>query len=166
MHITMRRINSGAHGSERSARSGPSGTAIAVAQDCLEETEKAAGGHALALPADVADATQIETAAAVVEQQLGLIDIWVNNAMLSVFSPVKQMTAAEFQRVTEVTYLGYVYGTLAALKYMLPRDRGVIVQASSALAYRRAAGDHERGRYGGVAQRRSRGDGVKCRGGP
>jgi short-subunit dehydrogenase len=104
--------------------------------ECASQEVEAAGGHALPLPVDVADATQIETAAAVVEEQLGPIDIWVNNAMLSVFSPVKQMTAAEFQRVTEVTYLGYVYGTLAALKYMLPRDRGVIVQVGSALAYR------------------------------
>ncbi len=104
--------------------------------ECASREVEAAGGHALLLPVDVADATQLERAAAVVEQQLGPIDIWVNNAMLSVFSPVKQMTAAEFQRVTEVTYLGYVYGTLAALKYMLPRDRGVIVQVGSALAYR------------------------------
>ena len=104
--------------------------------ECASREVEAAGGYALLLPVDVADATQMETAAAIVEQQLGPIDIWVNNAMLSVFSPVKQMTAAEFQRVTEVTYLGYVYGTLAALKYMLPRDRGVIVQVGSALAYR------------------------------
>ncbi|PYL50163.1 MAG: short-chain dehydrogenase, partial [Verrucomicrobia bacterium] len=68
--------------------------------------------------------------------ELGPIDIWVNNAMTSVFSPIKQMTSEEFRRVTEVTYLGYVYGTLAALKRMLLRDRGVIVQVGSALAYR------------------------------
>jgi short-subunit dehydrogenase len=71
-----------------------------------------------------------------VEEQLGPIDIWVNNAMLSVFSPIKLTAAEEFKRVTDVTYLGYVYGTLAALKRMLPRDRGVIVQVGSALAYR------------------------------
>jgi NAD(P)-dependent dehydrogenase (short-subunit alcohol dehydrogenase family) len=87
-------------------------------------------------PADVADAAQVEAAAAAVEGQLGPIDIWVNNAMVSVFSPIKEMTAAEFKRVTEVTYLGYVYGTLAALKRMLPRDHGTIVQVGSALAYR------------------------------
>jgi short-subunit dehydrogenase len=104
--------------------------------ECARHEVEAAGGHALPLPVDVADATQIEAAAAVIEERLGPIDIWVNNAMLSVFSPVKQMTDAEFQRVTEVTYLGYVYGTLAALKRMLPRDRGVIVQVGSALAYR------------------------------
>lgn len=70
------------------------------------------------------------------EHRFGPIDIWVNNAMVSVFSPIKEMTAEEFKRVTEVTYLGYVYGTLAALKRMLPRNRGVIVQVGSALAYR------------------------------
>src|SRR5205823_10237663 len=70
------------------------------------------------------------------EEQFGPIEVWVNNAMASVFSPVKQMTAAEFRRVTEVTYLGCVHGTLAALKRMLPRDSGVIVLVGSALAYR------------------------------
>lgn len=97
---------------------------------------EAAGGKALVLAADVADPEQVEAAAAAVEKELGPIDIWVNNAMASVFSPIKQMTAAEFKRVTEVTYLGYVYGTLAALKRMLPRDRGAIVHVGSALAYR------------------------------
>ncbi|WP_447980028.1 SDR family oxidoreductase [Candidatus Nitrospira bockiana] len=94
------------------------------------------GGRGLALPADVADPEQVEAAAARVEEQLGPIEIWVNNAMVSVLSPVKQMTPAEFRRVTEVTYLGYVHGALAALKRMLPRDRGVIVNVGSALAYR------------------------------
>src|SRR5213080_4464917 len=94
------------------------------------------GSEALVVPTDVANADQIEAAAAQIEAELGEIDIWINNAMTSVFSPIKQMTPEEFQRVTEVTYLGYVYGTLAALKRMLPRDRGVIVQVGSALAYR------------------------------
>jgi NAD(P)-dependent dehydrogenase (short-subunit alcohol dehydrogenase family) len=94
------------------------------------------GGQALVLPTDMADADQVEAAAAAVEAQFGPIDIWINNAMVSVFSPIKAMTPAEFRRVTEVTYLGYVYGTLAALRRMLPRDRGVIVQVGSALAYR------------------------------
>ena len=94
------------------------------------------GGKALIFPVDVADAEKIEEAAARVEEEFGPIDIWVNNAMVSVFSPVKEMTAEEFHRVTEVTYLGVVYGTLAALKRMLPRDRGSIVQVGSALAYR------------------------------
>ena len=95
-----------------------------------------AGGRAVAVPTDVADAGQVEAAAAKVEDELGPIDIWVNNAMVSVFSPFKEMEAAEFRRVTEVTYLGVVYGTLSALKHMLPRNRGVIVQVGSALAYR------------------------------
>src|SRR5256714_1720486 len=94
------------------------------------------GGRALALPTDVADADQVERAAEAVEREFGPIDIWVNNAMVSVFSPVKEMKPEEYKRVTEVTYLGVVYGTLAALKRMLPRDRGVIVQVGSALAYR------------------------------
>lgn len=109
---------------------GPDG--LAGAQRDVE----AAGGKALVCRADVADAEQVETAAAAVEEKFGPIDIWINNAMTSVFSPVKEMTAAEFKRVTEVTYLGCVYGTLAALKRMLPRDRGHIVQVGSALAYR------------------------------
>jgi NADP-dependent 3-hydroxy acid dehydrogenase YdfG len=97
---------------------------------------KRLGGRALVLPTDVADAEQVEAAAAAVERKFGPIDIWVNNAMASVFSPVKEMRAEEYQRVTEVTYLGVVYGTLAALKRMLKRDHGVIVQVGSALAYR------------------------------
>ena len=94
------------------------------------------GGHALVLPLDVADAVAVEQAAEKIEHTFGPIDVWVNNAMASVFSPIKEMTADEFKRVTEVTYLGYVYGTLAALKRMLPRDRGIIIQVGSALAYR------------------------------
>jgi short-subunit dehydrogenase len=99
------------------------------------EVEKL-GSEALMIPTDVANAEQVEAAAEKIEAELGPIDIWVNNAMTSVFSPIKKMSAEEFRRVTEVTYLGYVHGTLAALKRMLPRDRGVIVQVGSALAYR------------------------------
>lgn len=94
------------------------------------------GGKALVLPLDVSDADAVELAAAEVEKKLGPIDVWINNAMVSVFSPVREMMAEEYRRVTEVTYLGYVYGTLAALRRMLPRDRGTIVQVGSALAYR------------------------------
>src|SRR5579884_1354822 len=94
------------------------------------------GGKALIVETDVADAEQVEDAAAKVEQAFGPIDIWVNVAMASVFSPAKEMKPEEYKRVTEVTYLGQVYGTLAALKRMLPRDRGIIVQVGSALAYR------------------------------
>ncbi len=95
-----------------------------------------AGGKALALPTDVSDPKQVEDAAAAVEKKFGPVDIWVNDAMVSVFSPFKEMTAEEFKRVTEVTYLGTVYGTMSALRRMLPRDRGSIVQVGSALAYR------------------------------
>ena len=94
------------------------------------------GGRALIIPTDVAYAEQVEAAAQQVEQQFGPIDVWVNNAMASVFSPLKEMTPEEFHRVTEVTYLGTVYGTMAALRRMIPRDRGTIVQIGSALAYR------------------------------
>lgn len=94
------------------------------------------GGQALVLSLDVADANAVEQAAARVEQAFGPIDVWVNNAMASVFSPIEEMTPDEFRRVTEVTYLGYVNGTLAALRRMLPRDRGIVVQVGSALAYR------------------------------
>ena len=97
---------------------------------------EACGGKALAMEVDVADANGVEAAAATVEREFGPIDVWINNAMASVFSPVKEMTAAEYKRVTEVTYLGVVHGTLAALRRMLPRDRGAIVQVGSALAYR------------------------------
>lgn len=112
---------------------------IARGHDGLEGARReveAAGGKALVLPLDVADAAKVEDAAERVERELGPIDIWVNDAMASVFSPIKEMTPDDFKRVTEVTYLGYVYGTLAALKRMLPRDRGTIVQVGSALAYR------------------------------
>jgi short-subunit dehydrogenase len=95
-----------------------------------------AGGMPFFQTVDVADADAMETAAANIERELGPIDIWINNAMVSVFSPVKDMKAEEFKRVTEVTYLGVVNGTLSALKRMLPRDKGQIVQVGSALAYR------------------------------
>jgi NAD(P)-dependent dehydrogenase (short-subunit alcohol dehydrogenase family) len=94
------------------------------------------GGRALAIPTDVADHGQVEAAAEQVEQTLGPIDIWVNVAFTSVFAPFPQIRPEEFRRVTEVTYLGYVYGTRAALDRMLPRDRGTIVQVGSTLAYR------------------------------
>ncbi len=97
---------------------------------------EAKGGRAFAVPTDVADPDAVEAAAEAVEKHFGPIDTWVNNAMSSVFSPVKEMKAEEYKRATEVTYLGAVYGTLAALKRMLPRDRGTIVQVGSALSYR------------------------------
>ncbi|MBW3563625.1 MAG: SDR family NAD(P)-dependent oxidoreductase [Acidobacteria bacterium] len=94
------------------------------------------GGEAIILPLDVADADAVEAAAKTVEETFGPIDVWVNNAMVSVFSPVKELRPDEVKRVTEVTYLGVVHGTMAALSRMLPRDHGVIVQIGSALAYR------------------------------
>lgn len=97
---------------------------------------EAAGGEALAIPTDVADAAQVEAAAEQVEQTWGPIDVWINCAMATVFAPVKQVSSDEFKRATEVTYLGTVHGTKAALKRMLPRDRGRIVQVGSALSYR------------------------------
>jgi NAD(P)-dependent dehydrogenase (short-subunit alcohol dehydrogenase family) len=95
-----------------------------------------AGGRGLALPADVADPAQVEQAAELAERELGPIDIWVNDAMVTVFSPFAELSPEEYRRVTEVTYLGTVYGTMAALRRMRPRDRGSIVQVGSALAYR------------------------------
>ena len=121
------------------ARHGARIALLARGTDGLEAAQREVqelGGTAIVIPVDVANAEQVEAAAARVEIDLGKIDIWINNAMASVFSPIKEMTPEEFRRVTEVTYLGYVYGTLAALKRMLPRDRGVIVQVGSALAYR------------------------------
>jgi NAD(P)-dependent dehydrogenase (short-subunit alcohol dehydrogenase family) len=117
------------------ARIGLVARGIAGLKGAQREVEEMVG-EALALPLDVADPEAVEAAAAEIEEKFGPIDFWVNNAMCSVFSPVKEMTAQEFKRVTEVTYLGFVYGSLAALKRMLPRDRGVIVQVGSALAYR------------------------------
>ena len=94
------------------------------------------GGTALAIPTDTADYGQVEAAAERVERELGPIDVWVNVAFSSVFAPFTQISMEEFKRTTEVAYLGYVHGTKAALDRMLPRDRGVIVQVGSALAYR------------------------------
>ncbi|HTX38846.1 MAG TPA: SDR family oxidoreductase [Bryobacteraceae bacterium] len=94
------------------------------------------GGNGLAVPADVADAGQVEAAAARIEKELGPIEVWVNNAMTTVFGPVAETTPSEFKRATEVTYLGTVYGTMAALRRMLPRNAGRIIQVGSALAYR------------------------------
>jgi NAD(P)-dependent dehydrogenase (short-subunit alcohol dehydrogenase family) len=94
------------------------------------------GGRALVCVTDVADYAQVENAAARVEEELGPVDVWVNDAMVSMYSTFMDMTVEEFEHITRVTYLGYVHGTRAALQRMLPRDRGVIVQVSSALAHR------------------------------
>ena len=103
----------------------------AAKQEC-----EALGGQAIYVPTDVSDADAVEHAASQIEEQLGPIDIWINDAMVSVFSPVKEMEASDYKRVTDVLYLGFVHGTLAALRRMLPRDRGTIIQIGSALAYR------------------------------
>jgi NAD(P)-dependent dehydrogenase (short-subunit alcohol dehydrogenase family) len=99
------------------------------------EVEKL-GGTALMLPCDVADPQQVEAAAEKAETELGPIDVWVNDAMTSVFGPVHEIKPEDYKRVTEVTYLGQVYGAMAALKRMKPRDKGHIILVGSALAYR------------------------------
>jgi NAD(P)-dependent dehydrogenase (short-subunit alcohol dehydrogenase family) len=104
--------------------------------EAAREEVEAEGAEALVFPTDVSDAGKVESAAESAERELGPIDVWVNGAMVSVFSPVKELEADEIARVTDVTYLGTVHGTLAALRRMLPRDHGTIVQVGSALAYR------------------------------
>jgi NAD(P)-dependent dehydrogenase (short-subunit alcohol dehydrogenase family) len=121
------------------ARRGAKIGLIARGEDALKVTQheiERACGMALVCVADVADADALDAAAEHIEQQLGPIEVWINNAMVTVFASVADMAPEEFRRVTETTYLGGVYGSMAALKRMRPRDRGVIVQVSSALAYR------------------------------
>jgi NAD(P)-dependent dehydrogenase (short-subunit alcohol dehydrogenase family) len=95
-----------------------------------------AGSRALPVPTDIADAAQVEAAAELIERELGAIDVWVNDAMTSVFAPFWQIEPGEYRRTTEVTYLGAVYGTMAAVRRMRARNAGTIVQVGSALAYR------------------------------
>ncbi|MFH5926691.1 SDR family oxidoreductase [Roseomonas xinghualingensis] len=102
----------------------------------LAEEIRAIGSEALPLPCDVADAEAVFKAAAEAERIFGHIDAWVNCAMVTIFAPVRDMSAEEFRRVTEVTYLGYVHGTMAALRHMRRADAGTILQVGSALAYR------------------------------
>jgi len=112
---------------------------LARGHEGLESAKReveALGGKAIAIPTDTSDPQQVEDAATKVEATFGPIDVWVNDAMVSVFSPFKEMKPEEFKRVTEVAYLGFVYGTMSALRRMLPRDDGVIIQIGSALAYR------------------------------
>ena len=121
------------------ARRGDAVAALARGIEGLEATLKeieAEGARGLVIPVDVADPEAVRDAADRVERELGPIDVWVNNALVTVFAPFREVTAEEFRRVTEVTYLGTVHGTQAALLAMLPRDRGTIVQVGSALAYR------------------------------
>ena len=112
---------------------------IARNAEALEQAKQeveARGGQAVVAVADVADPDAVERAAHIVEQAFGRIDVWVNNAMTSVLGPIREIPPDEFRRVTEVTYLGVVHGTQAALRRMLPRNEGVIVQVGSTLAYR------------------------------
>jgi NAD(P)-dependent dehydrogenase (short-subunit alcohol dehydrogenase family) len=121
------------------ARKGYHVAVLARGRDRLDATRsevEGAGVRCLALAVDVADAPAVDEAAGRVEEELGPIDAWVNNAMTSVFSPVAELEAEEVRRVAEVNYLGSVNGILAALRRMRPRDRGTIVQVGSALSYR------------------------------
>jgi NAD(P)-dependent dehydrogenase (short-subunit alcohol dehydrogenase family) len=121
------------------ARHGCNVVVLARGKDGLDATKRdieELGGRALAIPTDVADWKAVEAAADRVERELGPIDIWVNNAFAGIFSRFMDVTPEEYERVTQVTYLGQVNGTRAALKHMLPRDKGAIVLVGSALAYR------------------------------
>lgn len=112
---------------------------IARASDRLDSAVReveSLGRKAVAVPTDVANPEAVEAAAGALEETLGPIDVWVNNAMVSVFAPLSDISAVDFRRVTEVTYLGYVYGTMSALNRMTPRNSGSIIQVGSALAYR------------------------------
>ena len=111
------------------------GRSLERLRDAADEV-RALGGSAAVFPCDVADAEAVARAAQAIEARLGPIDVWVNNAMATIFSPVRAISSEDFKRATEVTYLGTVYGTMAALGAMLPRNRGTIVQVGSALAYR------------------------------
>ena len=105
---------------------------LKAANDEVEEL----GGHGYIAQADVSNADEVENAAQKIEDHFGTIDVWINNAMVSVFGPFKKMEMKDFEHVTNVTYLGQVYGTSAALKRMIPKDKGTIILIGSALAYR------------------------------
>ncbi len=120
---------------QRQARIGLLARGVDGLKAAAAEVEDA-GGQALTLPTDVADADAVESAADAVERQFGPIDVWINCAMATIFAPVHMISPDEYRRATEVTYLGFVYATMAALKRMRPRNRGTIVQVGSALAYR------------------------------
>src|SRR5579883_1716140 len=121
------------------ARTGATVGLLARGQERLEAAKREveeAGGEGVVLPADVADPDQVESAAERLERECGPIGVWVNNAMTTIFAPFHEITAAEFKRATEVTYLGCVYGTMAAIRRMRAHGAGSIVQVGSALAYR------------------------------
>ncbi len=124
---------------QRFGKAGAKVALLARGQGGLEGARReveAAGGQALVVPTDVADSDAVEAAAARTEETFGAIDVWVNDAMTTVFSFFEDIEPEEFRRATDVTYHGFVWGTRAALKRMLPRDRGTIVQVGSAMAYR------------------------------
>jgi len=121
------------------AKRGASIGLLARGVDGLEAAKREVeqrGGRGLVVQTDVANHDEVDAAATRVEETFGPIDIWINNAMASVYSPIRELKPEELRRVTDVTYHGVVWGTMAALRRMLPRDRGVIVQVGSALAYR------------------------------
>jgi NAD(P)-dependent dehydrogenase (short-subunit alcohol dehydrogenase family) len=121
------------------ARRGASVALVARGAEGLEDARReveSLGGQGLVLPTDVADHEQVEAAAERAEAELGPIDVWVNDAMATVFAPFLQVHPEEYRRATEVTYLGAVYGTMSALRRMTARDRGTVVQVGSALSYR------------------------------
>ena len=121
------------------AREGDAVAVMARGQDGLRATVaelEHAGVRALGLQVDVADSAQVETAAARIERELGPIEVWINNAMVTAVGPLEAIAPSEYQRITDVVYHGYVWGTRAALFYMRPRNRGTILQIGSALAYR------------------------------
>jgi NAD(P)-dependent dehydrogenase (short-subunit alcohol dehydrogenase family) len=123
----------------RFAKDGSRIALISRGRDGLDGARRdveAAGGQALVLPTDLAEWDAVKSAASAVEEAFGPIDIWINNAMATIFAPFAEVDPDEFKRATEVTYLGTVWGTKAALDHMLPRDRGKIVIVGSALAYR------------------------------
>ena len=123
----------------RFARAGDRVCVVGRAQTGLDATVReieAAGAEALGIAADVSERQSLFDVAEQVAQRWGGIDVWVNNAMATMFAPVAEMTCEEYERITAVTYHGYVYGTMAALKHMRTQDRGVIVQVGSALSYR------------------------------
>jgi NADP-dependent 3-hydroxy acid dehydrogenase YdfG len=123
----------------RLASAGARVALIARSADALDEVKReieSNGGEALSFALDVSDAEALAAAATAVVERWGAIDVWINNAMVTMFSPISEMSSAEFRRITEVTYLGCVYGTMAALIHMRPRKRGTIIQVGSALSYR------------------------------
>ena len=125
--------------SRKFAQQGCSIGLLARGHDGLEAARReveSLGGMAIVVSLDVSDPVQMENAAEMVERNFGDIELWVNNAMVSMYSPFMEMTSEEFRHITDVTYHGYVYGTQSALKRMVPRDRGVIIQIGSALAHR------------------------------